>query len=78
MSEISLSHMFLPRGLRREEAARYIGVSPSTFDKLRAEGITPSPRKLRGLNVWDRHDLDAFFAELPVAEPTTPLNPWDD
>lgn len=77
MSEIPLSYMFPPRGLRREEAARYLGVSPSTFDKLRAEGITPSPRKLRGLSVWDRHDLDAFFAELPVEQSTT-LNPWDD
>jgi hypothetical protein len=26
--------------------------------------------------VWDRHDLDAWFAELPIEDATTPLNPF--
>ncbi|WP_064692000.1 helix-turn-helix transcriptional regulator [Rhizobium aegyptiacum] len=50
-----------PRGLRREDAARYIGVSPSLFDRLRKDGKVPEPRDLFGLMVWDRSDLDAIF-----------------
>lgn len=50
-----------PRGLRREDAARYIGVSPSMFDRLRKEDRVPSPRELFGVMLWDRADLDAIF-----------------
>lgn len=52
---------FSPRGLRREDAAKYIGVSPSLFDRLRKEGKVPEPRDLFGLMVWDRSDLDRMF-----------------
>lgn len=52
---------YTPRGLRREDAAKYIGVSPSLFDRLRKEGKVPEPRDLFGLMVWDRSDLDAIF-----------------
>lgn len=55
------SQEFTPRGLRREDAAKYIGVSPSLFDRLRKEGKVPEPRDLFGLMVWDRSDLDAMF-----------------
>ncbi|WP_316190546.1 hypothetical protein [Bradyrhizobium sp. SZCCHNS2096] len=62
-----------PRGLSREQAAAYIGVSPSTFDKLVTEGAMPSPKRLRGRLVWDRKRLDACFDALDDGGE----NPWD-
>ena len=53
-----------PRGLNREEAARYIGVSPSTFDRLMAEGRMPQPTRIGKRVVWDRLKLDAAFSDL--------------
>lgn len=31
------------RGLRREEAARYVGISPTKFDELVTDGRMPEP-----------------------------------
>jgi predicted DNA-binding transcriptional regulator AlpA len=50
-----------PRGLRRVEAARYIGISPTHFDKQVRAGTVPKPLQLFGVNVWDRVALDALF-----------------
>lgn len=54
-----------PRGLRREQAAEYIGVSVSLFDKLVAEGRMPPPKMIGARKVWDRVALDQAFFELP-------------
>ncbi len=54
-----------PRGLSRVEAAQYIGVSPTTFDQMVADGRMPKPKRIDGRNVWDRHQLDSAFAALP-------------
>lgn len=54
-----------PRGLSREEAARYIGVGTTKFDELIAERIMPRPRQVGGRVVWDRAELDMAFSELP-------------
>ena len=53
-----------PRGLSREEAARYIGVSGGTFDKLVSEGLMPKPKRVRSRLIFDRHALDAAFDAL--------------
>ena len=66
-----------PRGLNREQAARYIGVSPNTFDKLVAEGTMPRHKQLRGKRVWDRHALDLAFDAIESDEPAEAPNPWD-
>ncbi len=63
-----------PRGLCREAAAAYVGVSPATFDKLVSDGRMPAPRRIDGRKVWDKLELDAAFDALPGAEQT---NPWD-
>jgi len=65
-----------PRGLRREQAATYVGVSPSTFDTLVADGLMPQPKRLRGCVIWDRRDLDAALDSLdqPGADETSD---WD-
>jgi predicted DNA-binding transcriptional regulator AlpA len=51
----------LRRGLRRPEAATYIGISPSLFDQLVEEGSMPKPFKLRTCTLWDIRDLDLAF-----------------
>jgi excisionase family DNA binding protein len=53
-----------PRGLSREEAARYVGVGPSTFDKLIEEGRMPKPLRVGKRVIWDRLKVEAAFAEL--------------
>jgi predicted DNA-binding transcriptional regulator AlpA len=53
-----------PRGLRREAAAAYVGVSPSTFDQWVVEGAMPQPKRRGGVVVWDRWALDTAFDAL--------------
>lgn len=54
-----------PRGLNREQASAYIGISPSTFDKLVVAGAMPRPRMLETRKVWDIQELDRAFDDLP-------------
>ena len=53
-----------PRGLNREEAARYVGIGTSLFDRLVQEGRMPKPKHIGKRVVWDRLKLDAAFADL--------------
>ena len=50
-----------PRGLTREEAARFVGVTPGVFDWEVAQGMWPEPER-RGPKgrwlVWDRALLE--------------------
>jgi predicted DNA-binding transcriptional regulator AlpA len=54
-----------PRGLSRTEAAFYIGVSPTLFDQLVADGRMPQPKRINSRKVWDRLKIDQRFAALP-------------
>jgi hypothetical protein len=54
-----------PRGLRRAGAAAYLGISPSHFDKCRASGEIPAPRRMFGIELYDRHELDLLFDGKP-------------
>jgi predicted DNA-binding transcriptional regulator AlpA len=54
-----------PRGLAREEAARYVGVGTTKFDQMVADRRMPGPRQIDGRMVWDRVELDIAFSELP-------------
>lgn len=56
---------YAPRGLNREEAARWIGISPTKFDELVASRRMPKPKRIDGRVVWDRIALDACFSDLP-------------
>ena len=68
-----------PRGLSREIAAQYIGVSAGKFDELVRDHRMPPPKRIDGRKVWDRSALDEFFFALPddreVARPAD--DPWD-
>jgi hypothetical protein len=68
---------FTPRGLRRGDAARYLGISPHHFDKQRAAGAIPAPRNILGVVLWDRYDLDKIFDGKPEAG-ANDNNPWDE
>jgi predicted DNA-binding transcriptional regulator AlpA len=63
------------RGLRREEAARYVGVSPTKFDQLVADGRMPVPVRIDGCVVWDVRQLDVAFDALIGDD--ADANPWD-
>jgi hypothetical protein len=54
-----------PRGMTREEAARYIGMSPRKFDELVADRRMPRPKRVDQMTLWDRVSLDLAFANLP-------------
>lgn len=54
-----------PRGMSREEAARYIGVGTTKFDEMVADRRMPRPKRVDGRVIWDRVALDAAFSDLP-------------
>lgn len=64
-----------PRGLRREEAAAYIGVSPTLFDEMVSDGRMPKPKRINARTVWDIRRLDLAFDAIGGDEEK---NPWDD
>ena len=63
------------RGLSREEAAMYIGISPSKFDELVADGRMPRPVKIDNRKLWDIRHLDLAFDALP-SDDSAP-NSWE-
>jgi predicted DNA-binding transcriptional regulator AlpA len=54
----------MPRGLSRPEAAAYIGVSPTLFDRAVADAKMPKPFRLYGRVLWDIRKLDAAITAL--------------
>jgi predicted DNA-binding transcriptional regulator AlpA len=73
--QLSLKRISSPRrGLSREEAATYIGVSPSLFDELVKSGAMPKPIRIKSRTVWDVHQLDKYFEDLSTPND----NPWDE
>jgi predicted DNA-binding transcriptional regulator AlpA len=65
-----------PRGLSREEAAAYVGISPSLFDTLVKDGRMPSPKRINARTVWDRIKLDAAFEALGDTDDTGSEDEW--
>ena len=66
------------RGLRRERAAAYVGVSAGPFDAMVRDGQLPRPRLLGGgrVKIWDKADLDAAIEAAPV-DGEDARNEWD-
>ena len=65
----------LPRGLSRVQAAAYVGVSPTTFDRMIKDGLMPRPLRIYGRIVWDIRKLDAAFKALDETV-TSNDDPW--
>ena len=66
------------RGLNRAEAARYVGISTTTFDKLVREGQIPQPFQIGSRTIWDLRKLDAAFDVLSGPEEADSFAGWDD
>jgi predicted DNA-binding transcriptional regulator AlpA len=62
------------RGLSRDEAAMYVGVSASKFDEMVADGRMPVPVRIDARKIWDIRSLDLAFDALPQEDPN---NSWD-
>jgi hypothetical protein len=63
------------RGLSRDEAAMYIGISAGKFDEMVADGRMPAPIRIDTRKVWDIRSLDLAFDALSREDPTP--NSWD-
>jgi predicted DNA-binding transcriptional regulator AlpA len=66
-----------PRGISRSDAAAYIGISPSLFDRLVGNGKLPQPLRLASRKVWDVRALDRMFDALSGSDFDAPDNEWD-
>jgi len=58
----------LPRGLSRVQSAEYVGVSPTTFDRMIKDRLMPEPIRIYGRTVWDVRKLDVAFAALDTGD----------
>lgn len=64
------------RGISRDEASAYIGVSSTKFDQMIRDGRMPHARRIDGRKVWDVRALDRAFECLPSSGEVAD-NPWD-
>jgi predicted DNA-binding transcriptional regulator AlpA len=64
------------RGLSRDEAAMYCGISVTLFDRMVKDGRMPGPRRIDGRKVWDIRSIDVAFDRLPVED--SPGAGWED
>jgi len=64
------------RGLSRDEAAMYIGISATKFDEMVIDGRMPAPVKIDTRKVWDIRSLDLAFDALSTQNPVR-ANSWD-
>lgn len=61
------------RGLRKADAAAYLGVSASKFDEMVREHRLPSGFAIDGCRIWDIHDLDMAFDLLKGSAVQSPM-----
>src|SRR5262249_35766475 len=74
-AECSLLPPFcMPRGLSRVQAAAYVGISPTLFDRAVHQGKMPKPFGLYGRVLWDIRKLDAAITALDTDDCTD--DPW--
>jgi excisionase family DNA binding protein len=75
---LSASRPIPRRGLSRVEAAMYLGIGTTKFDKMIADGRMPKPRRIDGRKIWDIRALDVAFDALPIEDSPSIGNSWDD
>jgi|RhiMetdeSRZDD1v2_1073273.scaffolds.fasta_scaffold749136_2 predicted DNA-binding transcriptional regulator AlpA len=66
-----------PRGVCREAAASYIGISASKFDEMVRLGKMPSPKRIGRRKLWDIRAIDFAFEQLED-ECKSDNNPWEN
>ncbi len=69
-----------PRVLRRGDAARYLSISPTSFDALIDDGVIPPPKTIKSrIKIWDKRALDRVIDDwFDDAEFEGGKNPYDD
>jgi predicted DNA-binding transcriptional regulator AlpA len=71
-----------PRLISRRDAAAYLGIGATTFDRLVAMETMPKPIAIGKRRVWDLRQIDAAIDELPEAElpsqTTQAADPYED
>jgi len=60
-----------PRGLDRVEAAAYLGIGVTLFDRLVKDHTMPTAKRLAGRLVWDKRSLDKHFDAIPEERATS-------
>ena len=68
MTEPRVRQSTIVRGLRRADAANYVGLGVNKFDELVKDGRMPRPKKIDGAIVWDIKMLDVYFDALPETD----------
>jgi predicted site-specific integrase-resolvase len=63
--------------MNREEAARHLSVSPTTFDGWVKRGLMPKARGDGKLKRWVRTELEDAFMRIPSEGDAEEVNPWD-
>ena len=65
MAKYSAIPAFERAGMSRVEAAEYIGVSPTLFDQMVADGRMTRPKMINSRKVWLRAEIEKALAALP-------------
>ena len=76
--KLSDSLAYPPRGLRAARAAAYLGMSETSFLKLVAQELLPQPKRVKGMSIWDRFELDAAFEALTDDDEPQRRNTMDE
>lgn len=74
-----------PIGISRDQAAAFVGIGESLFDRMVAAGKMPEPRMIAGRLVWDVEEVVKAFRALPHRSEPVPtldgspagVNPWN-
>lgn len=53
--------LYPPLGMRCDRAASYLDMSEANFLRLVASGDLPPGIRIKGITLWDRHELEASF-----------------
>jgi hypothetical protein len=69
-------HLYPPRWMRRAEAARWVGMSPSKFDQLVKDARLPAPKTIDGIVLWDRYRLDTAVELYPDRSAAAEEDDW--
>jgi predicted DNA-binding transcriptional regulator AlpA len=72
-----MTEQWVPRGLREEQAAHYVGLSVSSFRSHVAADVPPV-RITPGRNIWLREHLDAWLNRRAGISPEAGLVPQLD
>ncbi len=65
------------KGLARFEAAAFVGVSTTIFDRMVREGVMPRPKVYGGCKIYDRDRLALALEALPD-DGEDVSSEWDD